>query len=63
VAEHKDSELFHGATDDDDVAGTLNQELTACRFEDVRVGRRFKKLVRSWHCIAPDGLDSAVGVS
>jgi transposase-like protein len=46
VPKHKRTELFQGANDDDEVVGTLNQELGACRFEDVRVGRRFKKLVR-----------------
>lgn len=38
--------MFQGANDDDEVAGSLNRELAACRFEDARVGRRFKKLVR-----------------
>lgn len=46
MPKHKASELFQSANDNEEIAGTLNQELTACRFEDVRVGRRFKKLVR-----------------
>jgi hypothetical protein len=46
VPKHKRTKLFQRANDDDEVAGTLNQELAACRFKDVRVGRRFKKLIR-----------------
>jgi hypothetical protein len=46
VPKHKRTKLFQETTDDDELAGTLNQELGACRFQDVRVGRRFKKLVR-----------------
>jgi Transposase DNA-binding len=46
MPKHKGKELFRCADDDDDISGTLNEELTACRFEDVRVGRRFGKLVR-----------------
>jgi transposase-like protein len=46
VPKHTRTELFQGANDDDEGVGTLSQELAACPFEDVRVGRRFKKLVR-----------------
>jgi hypothetical protein len=46
VPKHKRTELFQIPADDDEVIGILNRELAAGRFEDVRVGRRFKKLVR-----------------
>ena len=38
--------MFEGANHTEGVSGALNQELAACRFEDIRVGRRFKTLVR-----------------
>ena len=46
MPKHTRTELFQGVNDDDEGVGTLSQELAACPFEDVRVGRRFKKLVR-----------------
>jgi hypothetical protein len=46
VKKHKPIELFERKKHTDEASGALNQELAACHFEDVRVGRRFKKVVR-----------------
>jgi hypothetical protein len=46
MPKHERVELFDGENHTEGTSGALNRELAACRFEDVRVGRRFNKLVR-----------------
>lgn len=46
MQKHNFIEVFDIENPAAEVSGTLSQELAACRFEDVRVGRRFNKLVR-----------------